>query len=191
MENIGITFRLHSYKNRIIKELIEFMNSNKFHETLEEKFYIKEETTIISAIQKILTGYEISPHPDIRQTCLTYLLNINNNTEIQNLDCNTHLLEFKDEYKHIQEYCRKNKGVNRCWVPWEWCNTIKTINENNSMVMFHPDNNPPTLHAIRLKYNHLKYQRTQIYGNLMYKNNPEFQASNYKDFLNLLASQGK
>ena len=68
---------------------------------------------------------------------------------------------------------------------------IKTINENNSMVMFHPDNNPPTLHAIRLKYNHLKYQRTQIYGNLMYKNNPEFQASNYKDFLNLLASQGK
>ena len=156
VENIGITFRLHSYKNRIIKELIEFMNSNKFHETLKEKFYIKEETTIISAIQKNLTGYEISPHPDIRQKCLTYLLNINNNTEIQNLDCNTHLMEFKDEYKHIQEYWRKNKGVNRCWVPWEWCNTIKTINENNSMVMFHPDNNPPTLHAIRLKYNHLK-----------------------------------
>lgn len=43
------------------------------------------------------------------------------------------------------------------------------MSENNSMVIFHPDNNPPTLHAIRLNYNHLKYQRTQIYGNLMYK----------------------
>ena len=101
------------------------MNSNEFHKTLKEKFKIYEETTIISAIQKNLTGYEISPHPDIRQKCLTYLLNINNNSEIENLDCNTHLLEFKDKYKYIQEYWEKNKDVNRCWVPWEWCNTIK------------------------------------------------------------------
>ena len=125
VENIGITFRLHNYKNKIIKKLLEFMNSNEFHKTLKEKFKIYEETTIISAIQKNLTGYEISPHPDIRQKCLTYLLNINNNSEIENLDCNTHLLEFKDKYKYIQEYWEKNKDVNRCWVPWEWCNTIK------------------------------------------------------------------
>ena len=184
VENIGITFRLHNYKNKIIKKLLEFMNSNEFHKTLKEKFKIYEETTIISAIQKNLTGYEISPHPDIRQKCLTYLLNINNNSEIENLDCNTHLLEFKDKYKYIQEYWEKNKDVNRCWVPWEWCNTIKKMSENNSMLIFHPDNNPPTLHAIRLNYNHLKYQRTQIYGNLMYKHPPNTKNSDYKDFLN-------
>lgn len=183
VENIGITFRLYNYKNNIIKKLIEFMNSNIFHKTLEEKFNIKEETTIISAIQKNLTGYEISPHPDTRQKCLTYLLNINNNNEIENLDCNTHLLEFKDKYKYIQEYWEKNKNIDRSWVPWEWCNTVKIMNENNSMVIFHPDNNPPTLHAIKLNYNHLKYQRTQIYGNLMYKNIHEYKKSYYKDFI--------
>ena len=58
------------------------------------------------------------------------------------------------------------------------------MSENNSMVIFHPDNNPPTLHAIRLNYNHFKYQRTQIYCNLMYKHLPHPKNSNYKDFLN-------
>ena len=184
VENIGITFRLHDYKNETIKKLLEFMNSNEFHKTLKEKFNISEETTIISAIQKNLTGYEISPHPDIRQKCLTYLLNINNNNEIENLDCSTHLLEFKDKYKYIQEYWEKNKDVERCWVPWEWCNTVKKMTKNNSMVIFHPDSNPPTLHAIRLNYNHLKYQRTQIYGNLMYTYPICAAPSNYKNFLN-------
>lgn len=183
VENVGITFRLHNYKNNDVKKLIEFMNSNEFHTTLKKKFNIKAKTNIISAIQKNLSGYEISPHPDIRQKCLTYLLNINNNKEIENLDCNTHLLEFKDNYKHIQKYWEKNKDEQRCWVPWEWCNTIKTMNENNSMVIFHPDNNPPTLHAIRLNYNHLKYQRTQIYGNLMYKYPEKTKQTNYKDFI--------
>jgi hypothetical protein len=58
------------------------------------------------------------------------------------------------------------------------------MNNNNSFIIFHPDNNPPTLHAIRLKYNHLKYQRTQIYGNLMYKYLPNTKHSSYKDFIN-------
>lgn len=183
VENIGITFRLNNYKNEIIKKLINFMNGNDFHSALREKFNIKDKTDIISAIQKNLTGYEISPHPDVRAKCLTYLLNINNNKEIETLDCHTHLLEFKDKYKYIQEYWQNNTNINRCWVPWDWCNTIKTMSENNSMVIFKPDNNPPTLHAIRLKYNHLKYQRTQIYGNLMYKNPPSYTASNYKHFI--------
>jgi AAA+ ATPase superfamily predicted ATPase len=183
VKNIGITFRLYEYKNNIIKNLINFMNSIEFHNTLKRKFNIKEDTNIISAIQKNLSGYEISPHPDVRQKCLTYLLNINNNKEIESLDCNTHLLEFKDKYKHVQKYWEKNQHITRCWVPWEWCNTIKKTNENNSMIIFHPDNNPPTLHAIRLKYNHLKYQRTQIYGNLMYKDPLETEKSNYTDFI--------
>lgn len=183
VENIGITFRLHNYKNKVINNLIEFMNSDIFHKSLKEKFNIHEETTIISAIQKNLTGYEISPHPDTRQKCLTYLLNINNNSEIEKLDCNTHLLEFKNKYQYVQKYWEENPDINRCWVPWDWCNSVKKMSENNSMIIFHPDNNPATLHAIRLNYNHLKYQRTQIYGNLMYKYPPSSREANYKHLL--------
>jgi hypothetical protein len=167
VESVGITFRLCKYTDKVIEELVLFMNGDEFHDALRKKFNITRDTTIISAIQKNLTGYEISPHPDIIRKSLTYLLNINNNTDIEKEDCNTHLLEFKDEYKHVQYDWEKTKT--RCWVPWDWCNTVKTMNRNNSMVIFKPDYNPPTLHAIRLNYDHLKYQRTQIYGNLMYK----------------------
>ena len=170
VEMVGITFRLISYKNDLIKELIKYMNSNIFHEALKNKFNIKNKTIITTAIQKNLTGYEISPHPDIRSKCLTYLLNINNNIDIEKEDCHTHLLEFKEEYKYKQKFWKENLKIQREWVPWNWCNTIKTMNKNNSMLIFQPDSDPPTLHAIRLKYNHLKYQRTQIYGNLMFKN---------------------
>ncbi len=38
---------------------------------------------------------------------------------------------------------KKNKHENRCWVPCEWCNTIKKMSENNSMIIFHLDDNPP------------------------------------------------
>ena len=76
------------------------MNSDTFHSILRKKFNIKEATTVISAIQKNLNGYEISPHPDIRNKCLTYLLNINNN-EMEQKDCHTQLLEFKPKYKYI------------------------------------------------------------------------------------------
>lgn len=184
VENIGITFRLNSYKNMIINQLMIFMNSDIFHNTLKKKFNINQDTKIISAIQKNLTGYEISPHPDSREKCLTYLLNINNNIEIEKEDCHTHLLEFKKEYNYVTKIWENGeKKFNRCWVPWNWCNTIKTMNKNNTMLIFKPDNNPPTLHAIRLKYNHLKYQRTQIYGNLMFKNHPRYINTNYKDLI--------
>jgi hypothetical protein len=179
VETVGITFRLNKYKNKIIEELIRFMNSDIFHNTLRKKFNIKEETTVISAIQKNLTGYEISPHPDIRNKCLTYLLNINN-AELEQKDCHTQLLEFKPKYKYIEDYWNKNTHIERCWVPWDWCNRIKTMNKNNSMIIFKPDSSPPTLHAVKLDYNHLLYQRTQIYGNLMYKQPHKYLPSNYK-----------
>lgn len=180
IQSIGITFRLKSYQNETIKQLMQFLNSNRFHKALKNKFKIIEQTKIISAIQKNLSGYEISPHADIRQKCLTYLLNINKNDKIDKLDCHTCLLEFKNEYKFVQDLWEKNKHINRCWVPWEWCNVVKTTNKNNSMIMFHPDNKPATLHAIKLNYNHLTFQRTQIYGNLMYKKRNNCKSQNYK-----------
>lgn len=164
ISSIGITFRLHTIKNPLIHELIKFMNGNEFKKTLEEKFNIQNRTSIITAIQKNLTGYEISPHPDIKRKALTYLLNINKYT-METKNCHTHLLTFKPEYKHIVKEWETNE---RKWVPWDYCNTVKTINKNNTMILFKPSSDPPTLHAVKLNYNHLEEQRTQIYGNLMY-----------------------
>ena len=51
-------------------------------------------------------------------------------------------------------------------MPWDWCEVQKTQTENNSIVIFSPSND--TLHAVKADYNHLTYQRTQLYGNLWY-----------------------
>ena len=165
VESFGITFRLSKYQNPIIKELVEYMNGGEFKGALETKFNINNPTNIITAIQKNLTKYEISPHPDVREKALTYLLNINKDSSIDNEPIHTHLLRFKEDYQFIPEYWKNNLSKNRCWVPWEWCETGKMTNKNNSIVLFKPDID--TLHAIKLDYNHNKFQRTQLYGNLM------------------------
>ena len=161
-ESYGITYRLNKIKNKTISELVNYLNSDHFHNCIKQKFDIENDTTIISAIQKNLTKYEISPHPDIRQKCMTYLLNINKDDNVEKEDVHTHLLQFKERKKFLYEYWEKYTDVDRFWVPWDWCDTKKIIRKNNSMVMFIPI-------GIKMDYDHLKWQRTQIYGNLMYK----------------------
>ena len=179
VESYGITYRLDNYKNNFIKDLIDYMNGKEFKESLEEKFKITRKSDIISAIQKNLTRYEISPHPDIKEKCLTYLLNINKNDSVESYDIHTFLLRFKDEYKHIPEVWENRTDIDRCWVPWSWCDKVKTISKNNTLVMFQPTND--TLHAVKLDYDHTKFQRTQIYGNLMYSNPKSFKKITYRD----------
>lgn len=181
LEGCGVTYRLNEYDNNLIKELMNFMNSKKFQNVLEKKFNITKNTKIISAIQKNLTKYEISPHPDVRGKALTYLININKNKETETQNIHTHLLQFKPEYQYIKEYWSKNTNIQRCWVPWHWCETIKYISKNNSMVIFKPNND--TLHAVKLDYDHTKLQRTQIYGNLMFIKKEKYEESNYKSLL--------
>lgn len=166
VEAFGMAFNLERIQSTEIKELINFLNGNDFHQTLHKKFNIKKQSRITTRIQKYLTGYEISPHPDIRSKCLTYLININTEAEAENQKVHTHLLKFKPEYNKIYDYWLKNEDTDRCWVPWEWCETEKYVSKNNSIVMFEPGND--TLHAVKLDYDHLPYQRTQLYGNLWY-----------------------
>lgn len=168
VESAGITFRLKKCRNPFINKLLAFMQSRKFEESLRNKFQIDKKTHILTEIQKYLTGYEISPHPDVRRKALTYLLNINKNTSIDDYDVHTHLLEFKDEFKKTMQFWDRRKNTERCWVPWNWCKTKKIIRKNNTIVIFKPRSNPPTLHGIKLDYDHKKFQRTQIYGNLRY-----------------------
>lgn len=166
LEGFGISFRMHTYESKFIKELIAFLNGNLFQTTLKNKFELAGENTIETAIQKYMSGYEISPHPDIRKKCLTYMVNINTDNKADSMDLHTHFLEFKDDYKYIYDLWDKNPSMERCWVPWEWCETKILHTKNNSVVIFAPYNR--SMHAVKLDYDHTKIQRTQIYGNLWY-----------------------
>ena len=165
-EGVGIAYNLTNIVNPFIKDLIEFLNSPMFQGALRNKFGIQNQTYITTRIQKYVTGYEISPHPDTRTKALTYLLNINKDDRAEDLDIHTGLLKFKDDYKFIYDYWNNNPSENRSWVAWDWCTIEKSVTKNNSIVLFKPSNY--SLHSVKLNYNHLPYQRTQVYGNLMF-----------------------
>lgn len=166
LEGFGISFRLQKYNNPFIKNLVNFFNSDIFHQTLKNKFEKTKKTYIETAIQKYLSGYEISPHPDIRKKCLTYMLNINTDSESEQLHLHTYFMKFKKEYEHIYNFWENNQNVDRCWVPWNWCEREFVQTKNNSITVFAPSNR--SLHAVKLDYDHTKLQRTQVYGNLWY-----------------------
>ena len=166
LEGFGIAYRIQEYKNETINKLMQFLNSPIFLDTLKQKFGKKGDMRVETAIQKYLTGYEISPHPDIRKKCLTYMLNINPDEKAHEYGLSTHFMKFKPEYKHIQEFWKTNQKAERCWVPWDWCETVFEQKANNSITIFAPYDE--SMHAVKLDYDMLKTQRTQVYGNLWY-----------------------
>ena len=170
LEGYGMAFRLVEGRDQTIARLISFLNGPAFKSALEKKFGITRENRIETAIQKYLSGYEISPHPDVRSKCLTYLLNINTSEEASGLPIHTHLLKFKPEREFIYSFWENNPEFNRCWVPWDWCTSVKTISMNNAFVVFQAHDR--SLHAIKLRYDHTKFQRTQIFGNLWHTDVP-------------------
>ena len=178
IETFGITYRLQKYENKNIKKIVDYFASTELENALRDKFDITEKTYAISAIQKNLTGYEISPHPDTRRKAMTYLYNINKDSSIQHYDIHTHLLKFKNKYNKIYDIWHEKKAYDRCWVPWEWCDSIKQIRKNNTIVIFPTTNK--SLHAVRMDYPHEIFQRTQIYGNLMFVEDKSVPLRNYK-----------
>ena len=88
----------------------------------------------------------------------------------ESLPIHTHLMRFKNDKKFINEFWKYNREIDTDWVPWEWCETEKETRKNNSLVMFAPSHD--TLHAVKLRYDHLNFQRTQLYGNLWYTDVP-------------------
>lgn len=166
-EGFGITFRLERSQSDIIEKLKAFLVSDPFSLALCRKFDIDLKMVFKDiGIQKYLNGYEISPHADIRKKALTFMVNINPLEKSETLDHHTHYLAFKDEKRYVQEFWRYNDNIDRAWVPWDWCRTVKQQTRNNSIVIFQPGHD--TLHAVRAKYDHLETQRTQLYGNLWY-----------------------
>ncbi|HEX5412388.1 MAG TPA: hypothetical protein VFZ27_11090 [Terriglobia bacterium] len=181
-EGLGMTFRLVTPKSGILQELHDFFNSKAFLSCITDRFAIQLEGTYSdNGLQKYLDGYEISPHPDIRQKAITYMININPRQDSESVEFHTHYMRLIDSRKYIKEYWDSNPDVERCWVPWQWCRTEKMQKKNNSFVLFSPGND--TIHAIRAAYDHLAGQRTQFYGNLWYKNFPKLRMSNWKEFI--------
>ena len=167
-ESAGVVLRLTEPKSNILKELKQFIESNEFNSALAEKFNLSlSDCSKDSGIQKYLDEYEISPHPDLRKKALTFMLNINNSVDSDSKEHHTHYLKFKPEKKYVQEFWKGNPLTERCWVPWDWCETVKQQRKNNSIVIFSPSYN--TIHAVKAAYCHLEGQRTQVYGNLWFK----------------------
>jgi len=187
-EGFGIAYRIKKYNSNFIKNLILFLNGMEFSNALLKKFDITNTNiSILTTIQKYLTKYEISPHPDWRRKCMTYLININESDDISNFKVHTHLLKFKKEKEYIYDYWLKNPTIERCWVPWEWCETAREINRNNTMVVFSPAND--TLHGVKLDYSHTEFQRTQIYGNFYFKSAGLYKKASYTDLPSINSRQ--
>jgi len=166
-EGFGVVLRLVDAHSPVVKELMSFLESSEFKACISEKFGIKlDECSYDHGIQKYLDGYEISPHPDNRKKALTYMVNINPSNNSEKFEHHTQYLKFKPEWEYVKEFWKGNPKVDTCWVPWEWCHTEKTQTQNNSLVIFSPSND--TLHGVKANYDHLIYQRTQLYGNLWY-----------------------
>ncbi len=188
-EGFGVTLRLYNPRSKIITEINEFLKSEKFNRCLAEKFGINyEECNIDGGIQKYLDGYEISPHSDIRRKAATFMININPSKQSEKLDYHTRYLTFSDKRKYVQTLWEGNENIDRCWVPWDWCEVEFRQTKNNSMVIFSPNND--TMHAIKASYDHLSTQRTQLYGNLWYKKSTVDSIIDWED-LDLLAKQKK
>ena len=164
-EGFGVTLRLVGPSDPMLLELIAFIESDAFNRALADKFGIDHAAVYYdSGIQKYLDGYEISAHPDIRKKALTFMVNINPSADSEAQEHHTHYMKFKTAYRYVQEFWKGNPRIDRCWVPWNWCETVKQQRANNSIVIFAP--NDDTLHAVKARYDHLQHQRTQLYGNL-------------------------
>ncbi len=180
IEGYGLTLRLKQYRSEFIQELMNFFTSSDFMNCLLEKFDLQDSNLldIQTSIQKNLHGYEISPHCDTRGKALTYMINIYTSSEMEAQHLHTHIMKLKDKRKYLYDFWQYNTEVDTCWIPWNWCKTVKETNINNSIILFKPSFD--TLHAVKLHYDHLKYQRNQIYGNLWFKQGPSKYSGNYK-----------
>jgi hypothetical protein len=166
-ESFGLTLRLIKPGSSILQDLKNFIESNEFSSALAKKFDIPlNKVNADNGIQKYLDGYEISPHPDVRKKALTYMININPNNDSEKLTQHTHYLKLKEKYNYVKIFWEGNPDVERCWVPWDWCDSQFVQSQNNSLVMFSPSCS--TMHAVKANYNHLLGQRTQLYGNLWF-----------------------
>ena len=86
---------------------------------------------------------------------------------------------IKKNFDYVTNFWKTNHDVQTCWIPWNWCETDFVQSKNNSVVLLSPSHD--TLHGVKAKYNHLAGQRTQLYGNLLYKKEEKLQTVEWED----------
>ena len=178
-EGFGVTLRLKEPRSELLAELDAFLADKPFNEAIARRFDIDvEDCNIDGGIQKYLDGYEISPHPDIRRKAATFMVNINPHADSESRDHHTHYLKLSSERAYVRDFWEANEDVDRCWVPWDWCDVEWTQPANNSIVIFSPSNN--TMHGVKARYDHLNGQRTQLYGNLWYNEMPPMRKAEWE-----------
>ncbi len=182
----GMTYKLCSpSKNKITNELMKFFSKGSFYETLRKKFKIKkQEFRIDAGFQKYLDGYELSPHPDVRAKAITFMLSTHPSADAINNSHHTSYLKLKPEYEFISTFWKNNKKLDRSWLPWHWFKEEFLQTENNSIVIFSP--NDYSFHGIKANYNHLNYQRSNFYGNLWFEDETKLPMPQWEDFEKLL-----
>jgi hypothetical protein len=165
----GMVFRLMEPQTTVVRELLATLSSDRFLAALSDRFDVTaRDCAHDGGIQKYLDGYQISPHPDIRRKALTWMANINPGPNAAEQAFHTRYMRLKPAFAYIQSFWEGNPEVDRGHLPWHVAETVWEHRANNSMVVFAPGDK--TLHAVRAWYDHLSSQRTQIYGNLWYRN---------------------
>jgi hypothetical protein len=187
IESAGMNYRCQLAGGTVLDEVVDVFLSREMQDVLLEKFDIREPYKLDCGIQKYLDGYEISPHPDMREKALTFMLNLNTNPRSEEADHHTHFLRFKPQYEYVYSFWERCPEHQRCWVPWEWCTSHYQQRPNNSISIFKPASD--TLHAVRARYDDLDHQRTQLYGNYFYKGSRHSQKSSFQE-IDLHASAG-
>lgn len=181
-EGFGLALRLTAPRSPLLTELDAFLKGDRFQDALADKFGVdRADTFNDSGIQKYLDGYEISPHPDVRRKALTYMVNINPAPDAQAQQHHTQYLRFAPPYRYVQAFWEGHPEAERCWVPWDWCETVSEQRRNNSLVAFAPDNT--TMHGVKAQYDHRPAQRTQLYGNLWHRQAAPLTKPEWEDFV--------
>lgn len=179
-EGKGMALRCTRLRSEVVRSLDAFFRAPELQDLFIRKFGITAPTQLDCGLQKYLNGYEISPHPDIRQKAVTWMLNVNPGSDTEGQNYHTHYMTFRPEWDFVRRFWRDTPDADTCWVPWQWCETRTRQTPNNSIVAFSPRHD--TLHAVRAHYDHLPAQRTQFYGNLWYKPNPLKFRPEFQDF---------
>lgn len=188
-EGFGMALRLNSLSTPILKAVNDFITGDDFNQAIAHKFGISlDNCNIDGGIQKYLDGYEISPHPDIRRKAATFMVNINPASNSEEMNHHTHYMRFHPSKMYIQQFWLGNPDIERAWVPWDWAISEKQQIKNNSIVLFSPSND--TLHGVKANYNHFISQRTQLYGNLWYKEEKALEKLEWED-LDLKAANAR
>ena len=136
-EGSGMAFRLASL-NDFTSELRDLFLSREFMNCIQNKFNLNKDFKSKSdcGFQKYLSGYEISPHPDVREKALTWMLNLNIDKNSEYEKYHTHFMKFKSEKSYIYELWSNYPNIQRPWVPWSWCETDFVQSNNNSITIF-------------------------------------------------------